>query len=195
MSDDRGQVFTLEAFVAALVVLAAVVFALQITSATPLSASASSQHVENQEAALASSLLETAIANGSLETTLLHWNEQNASFEGASPKGYYQTCSFDTTFGRMLARTFEDRGMTCNVNVRYVGGDAQVHTLRVVHVGEPTDTAVRRTILVSLYDDDRLTPSNRRLSNTTASSFYAYSDASPSDLHQVVQVEVVVWRV
>lgn len=195
--DQRGQVFTLEGFIAALLVLSSVFFVLNVTAVTPLSASASNQHVENQQSAMATGLLDVAAANESLKPTLLAWDDANGGFYDASADGYYLTCGFDTAFGVLLAQTFEANGVACNVNLRYVTASGNLSTERLVYVGEPTDTAVRATSFVTLYDDDRLVTANGTDTNVTlanASTFYA-PDAAPNDpLYNVIEVEVIVWR-
>lgn len=195
--DQRGQAFTLEGFVAALLVLSSVLFVLNVTAVTPLSASASSQHVENQQRSVTTSLLDAAAANDSIKPTLLAWNDSLGGFHGASEKGYYLTCGFDTTFGKLLTRLFEDNGAACNINVRYVTSTGDLRSERLVYVGEPTDNAVRATAIVTLYDTDVLRSANGAATNTTvenASTFYA-SDAAPDEpMYNVVEVEVIVWR-
>jgi len=59
-TDDRAQAHTLEAFAAAILLVAALTFALQATAVTPLSASTSNQHIENQQRAVATDLLATS---------------------------------------------------------------------------------------------------------------------------------------
>jgi len=194
---DRGQVFTLEAFVAALLLLSSVVFVLQVTAATPLSPSTSNQHVENQESMVASGLLDTAAAKGALRSTLLYWDANASGFHNASVKGYYLTCAFDTPFGDMLNRTFEARGTACDVNLRSVGVDGTIHSRKLVYVGDPTDNAVRVTTTITLYDDDVLLDANGNPTGTTlaeSKTFYAPDVAPDGPLYNVVEVEVIVWR-
>lgn len=194
--DTRAQVFTLEGLVAALLVLSSVIFVLGVTAATPLSASTSNQHVENQQAAVTTSLLDAAAANDSLRPTVLHWDDALGSFHATSSKGYYTTCAFDTAFGRLLETTFEDRNIACNVDVRYVTPDGDVRTRQLVYVGEPTDNAVRATATVTLYDDDeiRLADGSNSGRSVENSSHFVPDAAPGSRLYNVVEVEVIVWR-
>lgn len=195
--DERGQAFTLEGFIAALLVLSSVLFVLNVTAVTPLSASASNQHIENQQSAMATSLLDVAAANDSMEPTLLAWDDALGGFHDASANGYYLTCGFDTAFGVLLTQTFETNGVACNVNLRYVTASGDLRAERLVYVGEPTDNAVRATSFVTLYDDDLLRTANgthTSVTLTNASTFYA-PDAAPNDrLYNVIEVEVIVWR-
>jgi F0F1-type ATP synthase membrane subunit b/b' len=77
--DERGQAFTLEAVVSAVLLLTAIAFALQVTIVTPLSASTSSQHIENQQAAVSDGLLAAEAENGTIKETLLYWNSGSNS--------------------------------------------------------------------------------------------------------------------
>lgn len=194
---DRGQAFTLEGFVAALVLLSSVVFALQMTAVTPLSPSTSSQHLEGQQAAVAAGLLDQAAANGSLRPALLYWNESTGGFHGASAKGYYTSCTAPLAFGVRLDRAFTDRGVACNVQLRYVTATGSLGVERLVYAGTPTDDAVLASATVTLYDDDVLYGVDGRPTGTTlanATTFYA-PDADPgSPVYNVVQVQVIAWR-
>lgn len=197
VSDDRGQVFTLEAFVAALLILSSVAFALSVTAATPLSGSASSQHIETQHTAHGGSLLGTAQATDLLRPTLLSWNDTAGAFHGASERGYHSTCSFDTAFGRLLRTQLEARGIACTVRLGYLTPTGELRYHRLAYLGEPTDTAVRVRTAVPLYDDDLLMNESGGQSNTTladAQSFYVPDAVTDDRLYNVVQVEVVLWR-
>lgn len=194
--DDRGQLFTLEGFVAALVVLSSVIFALTTTAATPLSSSTSNQHIETQQGAEAASLLDAAKANGDLRSMVLYWDDSKGAFHNASTKGYYLACRSESAFGERLERSFDQRGATCNVNVRYVATNGRIRTERVVYVGDPTDNAVRVTALITLYDTDRLVLPSGDESTVTlenATTFYV-PDVGPGPVYNVVEVEVITWR-
>lgn len=194
MVSDRGQAITLEAFAAALLLIGGVIFALQATAITPLTASTSSQHIENQQTQVAAGLLDSAAENGSLRTALLNWNDSAGSFANVGDRGYYaEGGPTNTTFGAMLNRTFRDRGIAFNVNVVYVTETDDIRSEQMVHFGTPSDNAVSARRTLTLYDTDELTgPTTGSLDNT--SSYYA-ADISPgSNVYTVVHVEVIVWR-
>lgn len=192
----RGQAFTLEAFVAALLLIGSVAFALQVTSVTANTASTSSERAEQRLTGLAGGVLDSAVANESLRPTLLYWDETNAEFWNAE-ESYYVATPPPTRFGRLLDRTMADRGVPVNVNVAYVASNGTVHEQRLVHYGAPSNGAVRVTTTVTLYDDDRLYTASGTESNVTlanASAFYAPDAAPNSSVYNVVRVEVVAWR-
>ncbi|WP_372912726.1 hypothetical protein [Salinigranum sp.] len=201
----RAQAHTLEAVTAAILILGAVVFALQITAVTPLSASTSSQHIENQLAATSDGVLTSTEESGALRRAVLYWDEPQAQFHGADGGPYYTNDEAidNTTFGRRLVEAFADRSIAFNVRIFYrtPGG---MDDIRFVYRGEPSDNAVTVTRMLTLYDDDVLyaddpsdgvmvaLPTEQNVSS--APSFYAPDVASGSGVYNVLRVEVVVWR-
>lgn len=192
----RGQAHTLEGVAAALVVVMSVVFALQVTAVTPLTASTASQHIENQERAAAEGVLSVAARNGTLDDALLYWNATVGSFHNASSQGYYSAGGPPTAFGALLDDTFLSRGVAFNVEVHYRGSSGARRTRQLVHLGEPSDNAVSASRLVTLYDDDRLVAANGTRTGTTLAdaSYFADDRDAASHVYQVVEVEVVAWR-
>jgi len=177
----RGQAHTLEAFVAALLVLGGVVFAIQATAVTPLSASTSNQHIENQQQAQASDLLAAAAANGTLRGAVIE------AYEIDSP--YTNSGSMDGfAFGTALNRMFGESRIAFNVWVTTAtGGGAEL-----VDQGTPTDNAVTSSHPVVLLDD---TPTGNGTVSTWASG-PGIEDASPdTELFGVMEVHITVWRI
>ncbi|SFL08194.1 hypothetical protein SAMN04487950_2343 [Halogranum rubrum] len=200
----RAQAHTLEAISAALLVVGSVVFALQVTAVTPLSASTSSQHIENQQDAMASGILAQATEDGSLKRAVLFWNEIGGQFYDAGPRRpYYMNAPPppDIEFGRLLERTYGVRGIAYNVHVGYQAPGGGYREIRYIYRGEPSDNAVTASTYVTLFDDDPLyddADDDGVAEQTTGTSlsttnFYA-SDVSTSLVYNVLRVEVVVWR-
>jgi hypothetical protein len=198
---DRGQAITLEAIVAGLILLSSVVFALQMTAVTPLSASTSSQHIENQLSASAEGLLAASVEDGSLERALLFYNETSSTFIGATYQDYYAGSPPDNAFGDRLAWAFDRRGIAYNVYVTYDVGSVG-RERRMIYRGQPSDNAVSAQTTVVLTDDAPLyhDPDTDGVaepqSGTDLETDYFMSDQSPTTaLYNVVNVEVVVWRI
>lgn len=196
MVSSRGQAFTLEAIVAAMLLVGGLVFALHATAVTPLSASTSSQHIENQQLQVASGLLDSAVSNGSLRESVLYWNESGGVFYGVDEQeGTYTTGGPpDPAFGDMLNRTFRERGIAFNVNVWYVSSSGELRREQMVNFGSPSDNAVSARRTVTLFDDDRLSSPVSNVSVSESDTFYAPDVASDSGVYNVLRVEVVVWR-
>jgi len=197
----RAQAHTLEAVAAGLVLLGSLVFALQATAVTPLTASTSSQHIENQQQASASGVLDAAADEGELKRAVLYWNDADARFHGSAahdPVGYFTSTDGIDEFalGRRLLRTYDGRGIALNVRLSYQTATGGVRSKRLIYRGGPSDNAVSATEQIALYDGDRLhdpdeEPTGSQLSSS--SSFYA-PDVDDGALYNVVRLEVVVWR-
>ena len=151
---ERGQAFTLEGVTAAILLVGGLVFALQATAVTPLSASTSSQHIENQQQASAEGVLATGTDTGSLRVAVLFWDDANEQFHDAA-ESYYVDQTPDNRFGAALDRAFTSRRIVANVNVYYQEGDRQ-RQQRMVYRGEPSDNAVSASTTITLTDDDPL---------------------------------------
>lgn len=193
--DDRGQALTLEAVVAAIFILGSVAFALQLVAVTANTGSTADEGIESQHRGVAEGLLDAAVEDGSLHATLRYWNETDGAFHGADPNGgYYVATSPPTEFGALLDRSFEDRHVRYNVNVRYATAN-DVETKRLVVHGTPTDDAVRVTTDLTLYGDEQLLAADETPTNTTLAEadFFAPDAVPGSDVYTVVRVEVIVW--
>ncbi|WP_132057562.1 DUF7288 family protein [Halorussus amylolyticus] len=194
---DRGQAHTLEAFTAALVVVSGVIFALQATAVTPLTASTSNQHIENQHQEMARGLLASEAENGTLREALVHWNVSEESFVESPDRGYFANRGPPNAFGDALDETFGDAHVAYNVRVRYRTPDNRSRTETMVYMGSPSDNAVTATRTVVLYDDDSLVGPDDDTTVGEADAegdFYAPDAAPDGPVFNVVGVEVVVWR-
>lgn len=194
---ERGQTFTLEALVAAVLLLATVAFALQIVSVSSNTASAAGAETRGQHAGLATGVLDEGAADGSLRATLVYWDEEDERFYDASGDGYYVSRPPPTAFGESLEAMFDSRRVRYDVNLYYSDGSGNRTSERLVDSGTPGDDAVRVTETVTLYNDTRLVNENGTERSETVADvegFYA-PDARPERyLYNVVRVEVVLWR-
>ena len=196
---DRGQAHTLEGIIGALLLLSSLVFALQVTAVTPLSASTSSQHIENQQQATAEGVLAVAADDGSLAEAALYWEVGNGSFHGLEGDPFYTNDAEveNFTLGERLNDAFGDRGVAFNVALVYQTAPGDRRERRLVYRGAPSDNAVIASRIVTLYDDTRLVRANgTRMSQNVSnvSGFYAPDAAPSSPIYNVVRVEVTVWR-
>ncbi len=165
---DRAQAHTLEAFTAALLVVSAVVFALQATAVTPLTASTSNQHIENQEKAIADDLLSVTAADGRLREAVLYWDTTSEQFVGSNDEGVYANGGPPNAFGDVLNTTFGNVSMNdpsgdvvstrgriaYNVFVVYRLPNGESRQQTMVYMGSPSDNAVVATRTVTLFDGE-----------------------------------------
>lgn len=201
--DDRGQAYTLEAVVAAIVLLTAVAFALQVTIVTPLSASTSSQHIEGQQRAVAQGVLASAAEDGSLEEAVLYWNETGERFHNTEGQGFYTDDPPDNEFGDKLEQAFTQEGIAYNVIVRYQSVRGSINQRTMILQGTPSDNAISATRTISLSNDTRIVNEDGTRNETTVSEANLYIRNGPTPqlepnsdgLYNIVVVEVVAWRI
>ena len=192
----RGQAHTLEGFAAALVVLGGVVFALQATAVTPLTASTSNQFIENQQADVAADLLASAEANGTLRTTLLFWNASRSAFVDSPRRGYFSDGGPSTAFGAALNETFDGANVAFNVRVEARTPAGGTDSVRLVYSGSPSDNAVTATHTVAVFDDAAVAGGPEDVQTVAADgSFYARDVDPDGPLFNVMEVRVTVWRI
>ncbi|QZP37781.1 DUF7288 family protein [Halobaculum magnesiiphilum] len=192
----RAQAHTLEGFAAAVIVLSGVLFALQATAVTPLTASTSNQHIENQQAAVAEGTLAAAEANGTLAPALLQWNSSGERFIGSGSDGVYTGRGPPTPFGHTLNETFGEDRIAFNVEVSFRTPGGRGRT-RMVYMGSPSDNAVAATRTVVLFDDDPVGDGSGTLAEVASDpdrEFYA-DDTDDGPLYGVMEVRIVVWRI
>jgi hypothetical protein len=199
---DRGQAHTLEAVIGALLLLTSVLFALQSTAVTPLSASTSSQHIENQQQERAQGLLAAAAENETLKPAVLYYNETGERFHGADgDRGEYAGTRPNVTFAQMLNRTFTSQGIAYNVRFEYqTNNGTGTNSQRFIYNGVPSDNAVSASWTTVLDDSDHLytagsSPDSSARIGANTTDFYIPDTSPDTDLYNIVRVEVVVWRV
>jgi hypothetical protein len=193
---DRGQALTLEAIVASLILLTAVGFALQMTAVTPLSASTSSQHLENQLNSIGEGVLSSAAENGDLKRAVLYWENETVGFHGThEERQYYTSQAPPGGFGDTLESFYGDRNIAYNVNIHY--NDAgNVTTQEMVVQGEPSDNAVSASRTIVLVDSDRIVEADfSRGDPVVDADFYAPNGDNSTSYFNVFRVEVVAWRI
>lgn len=207
---SRAQTFTLEAFVAAILLLATVAFALQVVSISANTASPADSELGNQHAGLARGVLDEAVTDGNLSRTLRYWNQNTSAFHGADvdPEdgGHYISRlpqSDDAPgFGRALGAPFDNRQVRYNVDLYYATADGGRGHQRLVESGTPSDGAVRVSETVTLYDETKLLDANgsrenvtlREVSQDSNRTFYAPDARPDGPLYNVIRVEVVLWK-
>jgi hypothetical protein len=215
--DDRSQAFTLEGFIASVVILTAVLFALQAIVLTPTTGGTVDQEVRSQLRTQANDILVTTAHNSSpgqpnqnLSYLVRHWNgtETEDTWAGAiDDQVGYGSEQPPTAFGTMLNQSFKQRGRVYNVLIEYRNetNTNESEELRMVYRGVPSDNAIVTTYTIPLYDNDTLTGPDAdpdmelweydpdAPSDPTTSDYYPIPDAFDGPVYNVIEVRVVVW--
>lgn len=198
-SGRRAQGHTLEAIAAAFLLLASISFAIQMTAVTPLSASTSSQHLENQLQYTAAGVMASTAQTGHLSRAVRYWNDSNARFHGSPDGGYYSRDPPANALGRAFNRSYDRRNVAYNVYLTYENTGGEQVRKRLLYRGQPSDHAIRSSRTVVVHENDPLVDSDGSLNESvTVSSAETYflPDARPGEpVRNVVRIEVVAWRI
>jgi hypothetical protein len=214
---DRGQAYTLEGVASTILVLTGLLFALQAIVLTPTTPGTIDRDTRAELAEQADDVLLAAHSNGSLSATARYYNWStggNITFYNPDPDNTTVSQRFGygqddppTELGALMNQTFSQRGLSYNIFLDYqtVGDVTNREREVLVKQGVPTDNSVSTEIVVTLYDDQRITaptedPPNSgsinrsRLSdlNASAGEFYA-PDAHPGPMYNQLIVRVVIW--
>jgi hypothetical protein len=195
----------MEAFSASVVLLASVVFALQVTAVTPLTASTASQHIENQMEGTANGVLDKSVEDGSLKRMVLFWSNETGNFHNSTAGDYYTSAGPPNTFGERLNETFLDRSIAFDLTVVYENDDG-LDRKTLIRLGKPSDNAVTVHRTITIFDNDHIYDANesRNVSvavNSTETSPYFDGttannwDQSPdSPVYNVFKVRLTLWQ-
>lgn len=200
VGDDRGQAFTLEGFIGSMLILTAVLFALQSIIITPTTAGTVDRDVQSGIEREAEDVLTQERNNDTLKTQVLNVTENG--YGGSSSIGYAPGDP-PGGFGDTLNGTFTQRGRVYNVIVEFRSvSDVQNNTgissveENLVFRGVPADSAVVATETVLIYDDDVMSWNESKTVEEAAADgeFPVQADTAPnSPVFTVAEVRLVVW--
>ncbi len=213
---ERGQAYTLEGFIGSMVVLMAVLFALQSVVITPTTGGAADRAVQSQVQQETADALTVAAAGegqgetGSLSYTIRYWNDSEERFYGANATAsndVYGPQSFDRdefVLGQILTERYTETGSYYNVELVYQNDSATndgFERTQLVDQGSPPETAITASHTVTLYDDDELTGPNSRDEGITLAEAYEdhgypippAENGDDNPVYNVVEVRVIVW--
>ncbi|OIB57074.1 DUF7288 family protein [Natrialba sp. SSL1] len=200
---DRGQAYTLEGFIGAMIVLMAVLFALQSIVITPTSGGLADRSVQSQVQQEAQDALVVSDHHDNLSALVRHWGdgESFGDLNGSTAPGDghdYDTFSQNdlenaSVLGQVLNDRFADQGWNYNLEFHYTDGSEFDHKT-AVYQGSPPSDAITASYMVTLYEDQYVKPDEEE----TLESYddepmipRATSDEDP--VYNVVEVRLVVW--
>lgn len=208
MVGERGQAFTLEGLAASIILLTALLVALQSTIATPTTGGSADPSARADLRQQAEDVLVTAARaeENDLSTLVRNWSRSQRTFAGAyNPRIGYGSDPPPGPFGELLNQTFTQRSRHYNVYASYRPADASGEggQIPIVYRGEPSEEAVAAGYRVTLYDNQTLTAPNASRNvelwqydaNESAADdgYYPIPDAAPGPVYNVVEVRVIVW--
>jgi hypothetical protein len=209
---DRGQAYTLEGFIGSILILTAVLFAINAVVITPTTAGSVDRDARDQVRTQAQDMLELSKDSGNLSKLIRYWNVTGNANDhrfaasdglllGYNSKLPPKTAPRDLLV--LLNDTFQDKnGYTVIATYQGPNGEPVNGTLNIVGPqGIALETSVVATVTVTLYDDQRLTgPGGEQKplwaypASGADGDYYPIPDAYPnSPVYNVVTVKVIVW--
>lgn len=205
--DTRGVQWTLEGFLAVLLLLSALV----VVAAVLPAGSQQAGVAETQLQQAADDVLGLAEAEGNLTASLLYWNTTAGAFVDAETdlagESHYVTVgdSGEHPLSSLLADTLGERPIAYNIRIEYeTRGTADGPTERrpLVYQGPPGGDSVTASATVLLFGDDvpAASPGNCTLAeidrgDCDAETFYAPNVDPTSNRYNAVQIQIELWRV
>lgn len=206
---DRAQAYTLEGFIGAMVVLMAVLFALQSAVISPTTGGLADRTVQAQlQQETQDSLVVASNGTENLSYTLRYWEEDDDEivFNGTDQPGpngeqVYSADRFGNfTLGQILDERLTETGRSYNVELHYENGSGdEFETTYLVYQGSPPSSAQAASYIVTLYDNQSVTGTDEYANLSDAESSGAppipeHPDTgSGSPIYNVVEVRVIVW--
>lgn len=192
---DRGQAITLEGFIGAMIVLMAILLALQSVVITPTTGGAVDRTVQSQlqqEAKDSLVVAEMTLTDedgeecGDLSRLIRYFNESGGEFHGThqsiSGEDYhtYNTTTFADLsitgapgtaethkFADILNHRFTDQGWNYNLIVAYLDENGDHQTREIVYQGQPNPNAYTASYTLTLFEDQQLLDENGATTGTT----------------------------
>lgn len=205
--DERGQAYTLEGFIGSILILTAILFALQSVVITPTTGGTVDRDARDQVRIEAQDMLVLSAESGNLSKMIRYWDSSSPPGSGrfnasdGRNLGYSSglpPSSAPRGFLVLLNETFRDKnGYNVILTYQDASGDPQGGNLVMVRNGFTTQSGVVATYTVTLYDDQRLTgddTSTLKACEADSDCEYPVPDAYPnSPVYNVVTVKVIVW--
>ncbi|WP_323676723.1 hypothetical protein [Halorubellus sp. PRR65] len=203
--DNRGQAYTLEGFIGSILILTAVLFALQSVVITPTTGGTVDRDARDQVRLEAQDMLVLSAESGNLSKMIRYWDHSKnpGQFNGSDGRSLgYSTelppSSAPRGFLVLLNDSFMDKnGYNVILSYQDASGNPGGDNLVMVRNGFTTQSGVIATYTVTLFDDQRLTADDTRTLKACKEApdcDYPIPDVYPkSPVYNVVTVKVIVW--
>lgn len=194
---DRGQAYTLEGVMSAVLLLTALLLATNAVVITPTTEGTIDRDTMAQLGTQSDDVLAAAHERGALKEAALFWNLQKET--SAWPAAWQpgdacpETVDGDSlTLCVFLEETFTSRFYRYNIYLDYQTQEKTTETEPLFVQGTPGRNAVAATRSIALHDGMKLTSDSGELLGNNTSTFYA-DDLGDPTLVNVIEIRVVIW--
>ncbi|SDG29336.1 hypothetical protein SAMN04488589_2615 [Methanolobus vulcani] len=190
--DNIAQIYTLEALIAATIIIGVLIFSIQATSLTPLTSSTANAHVETHLYTIGQDILNSLdySQNGEdsdLKKDILNWDGDSYSWNSVTYAHTNKTLVNSST-ADMLKTVIVPRGIAHNVEFTWIDNNGNTITLPYIYNGEPSNNAVVVSKKLLLSNSDMQTPS--QFATTTG---IGDMDTN-TDFYSLIDVRLTLWR-
>lgn len=193
-NDPSAQMHTLEAVMAATIMVMVIIFTVQATSLTPLTSSTANAHIEAQLQTIGQDMLNALDYSAygqtsSLKNDVLNWNGEEYVWNGTHYRSRSSTDTLvNSSIADMMIFVAVERGIAHNVEFTYLRDTGTTVTLPYIYNGEPSNNAIIISRKVVLSDPDIEDPAVFAANTTIQDMDVA------TDLYNIVNVKLSLWR-
>lgn len=190
---DRGQAWTFDALLMLALMVAGVVYAMQVVPIQEYR-SVADDLAEAQLEQDVTDLLAVATASTDLLDATVYWNETGGHWVGVERAGPYTRVPTGHPLEVPLAMVFDRTAVGYNIDVVYQtdSGDSVVEPM--VYQGTPGAHGVVGSASVVLYDDSYLTKVSDSIKIRNLATFYAPDVFPESRKYNVITVRITAWK-
>ncbi|MDK2826358.1 hypothetical protein SAMN04488589_2627 [Methanolobus vulcani] len=186
---------TLEAVMAALIMIGVIVFAVEATSLTPLTSSTANAHIEAQMQTMGQDMLNALSYEGydhdsALKKDVKNWDGTEFVWEGSSyvSRDSSNLTLTNSSLADILNFIATPRGIAHNVHFTWIDDNGLTASRPYIYNGDPSDNAViiSKKVYLSNYDVG---------SNSTFYINTGIPDVdNSSNFYNIVNVKMTLWR-
>lgn len=193
--DAYAQMHTLEAVMAALIMVGVIVFAVEATSLTPLTSSTANAHIEAQLQTIGQDMLNALSYtpsghNSDLKNDVMSWDGTEYVWNGTAyrSRDSSNTTLLNSSLGDMFLFIAIPRGIAHNVHFTWINENGITMSSPYIYNGDPSDNAVIVSKKVAL-SDYQVGNTSVFMTNTGIPD----ADTS-SDFYNIVNIKMTLWR-
>lgn len=189
----RGQMMTLGAVVAGVVLLAGLVYAISVVPSTGDRATVERINA-NQHNDRVTDYIQAAKETSALRKAVLSWDASAGNWKGTPSGGSHTRLPSSYELSGPTQAVLVDNGYAYNIEIEYETAGGGTNIRRLVYQGTPGANAAVATTTVTLSDDESLVGPSSSETVSSASNYFA-PDASSGNTYNSVRVIVIAWQV
>jgi hypothetical protein len=190
---SRGSALTLDAFLAAGLLLAGLAVAISAAPAQQRQVAAADM-AEAQLQTDVQDILSVANSTGALEKTTTYWDDSAGQWVDSGSSGRYFKPPDGHPLETPLTNVLRRNNIAYNVAIIYQTPEGGTSTKRAFYQGTPGSHAVSAAYTVVLKDSTHLTGPDNSMTVNESSTFYAPDAFPDSSKYNIVQVRIIAWR-